>query len=67
MRSRLTGSPLMLSTPSIIWMRSPGKPDDALDVVGGVVLRQAEHDHVAAVDRLAEMRPEKIGGENGNE
>ena len=37
-----------------------GQPDDALDVVGGVVLRQAEHDDVAAIDRLAE----NAAGEN---
>ena len=29
-------------------MRSPGKADHALDVVGGIVLRQAEHHDVAA-------------------
>src|SRR5262245_34015707 len=53
-RSRLTGSPLIWSTPSIIWMGLQGRAiarQDyyALDVVGRIVLRQAEHDDVAAV------------------
>ena len=34
--------------------------DDPLDVVGGVVLRQPEHHHVAATDRLAD----NAAGEN---
>ena len=45
-----------------------GQPDDALDVVDGVVLRQPEHHDVAALAACRPMkRPEKIRGENGNE
>ena len=69
MRCRITGVPLMLSTPSFIWMPVARQPDDALDEIDRGIARLLEDDHVAALRRPEEdpARTGMSGSPSGSE